>query len=551
MIHVKIDEKEYHIPQGWSVATAISHVKGVDGYRVTEHDHPRAPMCHMGVCYECSVDVAGKGRVRGCMVQATEGLTINTLPAASTEEIAPLGERATENEQAYDVAIIGAGPAGMGAADELAASGKAVLLLDEQPKAGGQIYRQAYAEQPAPHLIISTIDEHDTIDRLFGHAVWSIHGYTESDQITTDADERAFFRLFLENHPAIRAKTIVLATGAYDRMYPALGWTLPGVMSAGGIQVLLKTQGYAVGQSIVLTGSHPFLLIVAKLLIESGVEVKGIAFAQSLKTLFRMSKHGVTMLSHFSKLKELKTAIRTVQKKNVPIWFGTIPIEITGKDKVESVTMKQVRSSSSRMQPIPCDVVGMCYGFTPVLDLAKQAGCHIERTSHGTRRAIVDENNQTTVQGIYAAGELVAVGGAERSEVEGRLVGQTLMEPSGVKRASLKKDLMKWDRFAKVLAELEHKAWEIEDLHSFKPAQTLCKCENVTAQDIRQSLDQPSPPTDLNAIKLETRCGMGLCQGKYCEESLYQLATKALRAKPTTDTFNGQSPVKAIVIRDL
>ncbi|MFD1031710.1 FAD-dependent oxidoreductase [Metaplanococcus flavidus] len=552
MIHINIDGEKHQVPAGWSVATAVSHVKGIENYRLTEQNHRRAPMCHMGVCYECSLHVSGQGNVRGCMVQATEGMEIRTLHAEALDWKESEREILSENDHIYDVAIIGAGPAGMGAADELAKSEKDVLLIDEQLRAGGQIYKQPFAGRQPPHQLILTVDQLVTIDRLFGHAVWSIQSYTASDQITADPKSRAFFRVFLENHSPIRAKKILLATGAYDRIHPVRGWTLPGVMSAGGIQVQLKTQNYAAGQSVVLTGSHPFILIVGKLLCESGVEVKGIAIAQSLKTLLKMSKHAGTMRHHRAKLNELKNAIQILRKNQVPIWFNAMPTEIAGEEKVRAVTIKQSKAAVPLIRTIPCEVVGMCYGFTPVLDLAKQAGCHIERTAHGTRKVVINEQNETSIQGIFAAGELIRVGGAERSEAEGRLVGRNLGgTDQGIEKQSLKKAMEKWNRFAEVLAEVELEAWRLTDFQTFEENLVLCKCENVTVQDIHNTLMQPSPPTDLNSIKLQTRCGMGLCQGKYCEESLYRVACGTLSEPPLTDTFNGQSPAKAIAIRNL
>lgn len=552
MIHITIDGKSHEVPDGWSVATAVSHAKGIENYRITGNNQRRAPVCHMGVCYECSLYIAGQGNVRGCMIPAAEGMEVRTFPAEKAHPKEPEHAISMEDERIYDVVIIGAGPAGMGAADELAKSEKAVLLLDEQPKAGGQIYRQAFGTGQEPHRLIAATDQHETIDRLFGHAVWSIQSYTASDQLTTDPERRSFFRVFLDNHSPVRAKRILLATGAYDRMYPVKGWTLPGVMSAGGIQLQMKTQGYSVGRSVVLTGSHPFIFIVGKLLSESGIEIKGIAIAQSLKSLFKMSRHTGTMLQNHSKLNELKKAIQTLRTKRVPIWFNAMPAEIHGEEKVSAVTIKKSLAAGPLIHTVPCESVGMCYGFTPVLDLAKQVGCQIERTPHGTRKVVVDEQNETSVQGVFAAGELVEVGGAERSEAEGRFVGRILGESlQKTELQKLGKTMRKWNRFAEVLAEMEREAWDSAAFHTFEENQILCKCEDVAVKDINQTLAHFSLPADLNSIKLQTRCGMGLCQGKYCEESLYRLAAETLGAAPITDTFNGQSPVKAITIRNL
>lgn len=552
MFQITIDGKSHRIPEGWSVATAVSHVRGIGNYQLAEAVRKRAPVCHMGVCYECSLYIAGHGNVRGCMVPAADGMAVTTFSAEAEDLKEPdLGAAGTV-EQLYDVVIIGAGPAGMGAADELADSGQNVLLVDEQLKAGGQIYRQAFVGRQPLHPLPAAIERHKAIDRLFGHAVWSIQSYTASDKIAADPDTHAFFRVFLENHPPVRAKKILLATGAYDRMFPVKGWTLPGVMSAGGIQLQLKTQGYAASGSVMLAGSHPFLFIVGKLLADSGVEVKGIVIAQSLKSLLRMSRHAGTMLQHRPKLQELKGAIQSLRAARVPVWFNAMPAEIHGEEQVTALTIGQSKGGGPLLHTISCEAVGMCYGFTPVLDLAKQAGCRIERTAHGTRNVVVDDKNETSVPGIFAAGELTMVGGAERSEAEGRFVGRILSgSPSGAELRELRQSMQKWNRFAEVLAEMEREAWDSAAFHTFEDNQTLCKCENVTVRDINDLLRSSVPPADLNSIKLQTRCGMGLCQGKYCEESLYRLTAGTLGQAPITDTFNGQSPVKAVTIRNL
>ncbi|WP_027964679.1 FAD-dependent oxidoreductase [Halalkalibacillus halophilus] len=558
-VHITINGEMYEIPAYITVSTAIMYAKGISSYRQTEDEEARAPVCQMGVCFDCTVHIYKKGRVRGCMIDVEEGMHITTSSVMMETGTNVVSEgkapESSEVEASYDVAIIGAGPAGMGVADELSASHQSVILIDEQKQAGGQIYRQPFEKRGEVNPLVSKVEQHESIDHCYGHAVWSIHAYTETDQITSDPEQYAYFRLFMENYQTILARRVVLATGAYDRLIPMKGWTLPGVMSAGGIQVSLKTQMYLPGLSVFLAGSHPFLFVVAKMLVDAGVEVKGIAVAPSYKDLIKLSKHGSVMVKHRSKLHELFGALRTLHKNHVPIWFDTVPQEIIGEGKVEVVKIRPGNKSSNQQKTIACDLVGMCYGFTPVLDLAKQLGCRLERTSHGSRHVVVDSYQQTSVKGVYAVGELTKVGGAERSEADGRLLGGRWSQTEGAnKKRQLhlkEKEKRKWDRFAGVLTDLELVAWKKDELTTFNDAQIVCRCENISVKDIKETMNKDASPNELNTIKLETRCGMGLCQGKYCEESLYRLTKEILGKAPKDTYFKGQSPVKAITIRNL
>lgn len=600
-VTIQIDEQSYAVPQGSTLAAAITRVKGMN-YRQTRFGAERGPVCNMGVCFECSVFLEGRGNVRACMLEAQEGMAVHTrpnfeeLPFSETElktceaetdtgsactgsgskrftgEPERTGDR--ENDT-FDVAIIGAGPAGLAATEELSGHGLRVVLLDEQEEPGGQIYRhipEAFRQYEAEKAVetskaawIKRIADKTDLHRIQGKVIWSIVPVNGDGEVSVSVEERKAYRIYLEDHPAIRTKRIVIATGAYDRLLPFKGWTLPGIMSAGGLQIFAKTQGYVPGEAILLAGSHPFILIVAQQILQAGGRVKGIAFAQGFPKVHELFSYGWSGLRRWKKSKELLRALQTVRRAKIPIWFNRTPIEAIGEGRVHQVRLAKVKQDGTwdtgESITVECDTAGLCYGFIASSELARQLGCQTRfDAANGGWLVDVNDSMQSGADHVWVAGELTGIGGAELSEIEGRIAGLAILkqvQPSAFQRKqtvfnTLQQERSSWQGFAEMLgkATMVQQKGALSGLEQF-PETHVCRCEEVSYETIKKTLQEHPHLSSMNAIKLMTRCGMGLCQGRYCEQSLQEMMKQHLGTARSGDGLTARFPVKPITIKQM
>lgn len=571
-VTIEIDNEVHNVPKGYTLATAITSIKGMN-YRKTRYGDPRGPVCHMGVCFECSVFLEREGNIRACMRQAENGMVVYTnsdfhglVPEDGNENGATKDEAddvslvATEDKEIFDVVIIGAGPGGMGAAEELCGKGLQIAIVDEQEHTGGQIYRHVPKSfrKSDPHPLVTRVEQLDELHWRIGSAVWSIVPCMETGFPSTSMKEKDMYKIFFENESSILTKKIIIATGAYDRMLPFSGWTKPGVMSAGGLQILAKTQNFVPGEAVLLAGSHPFLLVVAKQIIEHGGKIKGIAFSQSFPKISELFSYGASGLRKWKKSKELLDAFQAVRKAKVPIWFNTVPVKAYGEERVTQLQLSKVTKScfinEESSQMINCDIVGLCYGFIASSELTRQIGSnHYYDEQNGGWLVYVDDFMHSSVEGVYVVGELTGVGGAELSEIEGRIAGLSILNKMGLsvdqRRSSLVNERASWLSFAKMLGRATRVTFDSIQLLEQKPEIYVCRCEQVTFNQISQTLTEHPHLTSMNAIKLMTRCGMGLCQGRYCESTLKKIAEKKLDSPIGNDSLSSRFPTKPVTIQ--
>ena len=377
-----------------------------------------------------------------------------------------------------DALVVGAGPAGLASAYRAAKSGLKVIVVDDNPAAGGQIWRGEQAKPSSP-------EAQAWFEKLRSVDIQLING------------ARVFYqpapRTLLAETPRgvseLSYKNLIIATGARERFLPFPGWTLPNVMGAGGLQALVKTGLPIDGQRVVVAGSGPLLLAVAAYLRGHGAEVLLIA-EQASST--RLARFGLGLFGKASQALSLKKQLQGVNYLS-SCW----PMSAHGKEKLESVTLLH---RGKRLE-VSCDYLACGFHLVPNVELAELLGCVVD---DGAVR--VNEFQQTTVSDVYAVGETTGIGGLELSIVEGEIAGLAVSGNTDEARKLFPlRD--KQRKFAQLLNRTFALRDELKQL--VQPDTIVCRCEDVTFDRLRAH-------SSWRAAKLQTRCGMGPCQGRVC-----------------------------------
>lgn len=381
---------------------------------------------------------------------------------------------------AFDVLIVGAGPAGLAAAYRASNAGLRVAVVDDNPNAGGQIWR-------GEHGKATSLEAREWFERIRHAKIEFIHGARVFQQVGT----KSLLAETAQGVIALRYDNLILATGARERFLPFPGWTLPNVIGAGGLQALVKTGLSVAGKRVVVAGSGPLLLAVAAYLRERGADVLLIAEQASSR---QVALFGVALLRGGKSWQAFHLKRRL---KGVKYFSGCWVVAAHGAEKLTGVT---VRRGGRRWQ-VECDYLACGFHLVPNLELAELSGCRIESGA-----VSVDEFQQTSVPHVYAAGETTGIGGLELSLVEGEIAGLAVAGRQDEAR-KLFSVRAKGERFARILNASFALRRELRDLPA---SETLvCRCEDVSFERLK-SYDS------WRAAKLQTRCGMGPCQGRVC-----------------------------------
>lgn len=386
----------------------------------------------------------------------------------------------------FDVLVVGAGPGGIAAATVAAEAGRRVCLIDDNPAAGGQIWRGLQTETAHNFPHGSQFIAWTTRLRNTSCAVWQ--GWRAIDQPLP-----GFLRLERGDERCdIEFENLILATGARERFLPFPGWTLPGVMGAGGLQALVKGGLDPRGKRIMLAGSGPLLLAVAAGLQTGGASVVGI-YEQA--PLPRMAAFGLSLLSQPGKLAEgARYRLKTL---HVPYRTGSWVARVEGRGRVERVTLTDGR----KQWTVACDWLGCGFNLVPNLELPLLLGCRIHQGF-----AAVDELQRTSTPGVSCIGELTGIGGIEKALLEGQIAGWAAAGRNA-QALALKPARQHRQSFA---SRLERAFALRPELRQLSRADTLvCRCEDVAHSALEGC-------TSWRQAKLHTRCGMGACQGRVC-----------------------------------
>lgn len=382
----------------------------------------------------------------------------------------------------YNVLVIGAGPAGIAAACSAAECGASVAMIDNNPRVGGQIWRGETREHAQTH------EAQSWLDKLAKQRIEFFPSTEIIDHIQPG------LLLAQSNGAACKFayKKLLLCTGARELFLPFPGWTLPNVMGAGGLQALVKSGLRILGKRIVVAGSGPLLLAVAAHLREHGAEVRLIA---EQAPFHRLASFSISLVSSKSKFAQALTIRRKLS--GIPYKTSCWPICAEGRDKLESVTLRH----GSKAWKEPCDYLACGFHLVPNIELASLFGCEIRG---GFAR--VNEFQESSVKGIFCAGELTGIGGVDSSLVEGRIAGCAAAGNSARAR-QFSREKHSVTHFANALRRTFALRSELRSLAT--PETIICRCEDVKFSRL---LSYPS----WRAAKLQTRCGMGPCQGRIC-----------------------------------
>lgn len=407
------------------------------------------------------------------------------------------------------IAIIGAGPAGLSAAKVAARAGAEVVVLDSAPRPGGQYWRhredvQGYKSHRASKYFESVISSMK-VTYIDGAQVWSaVH---HQDSITLN-----YLHKGLEK--SITVEKLILATGAYDRSIPFSGWELPGSMTPGAAQALLKGHGVIAGKKILVTGTGPFLLPVAVGLAEAGADVLGIVEAHSP---LRWLRSPLALILNPQKALELLYYLRKIRKYSLKVSFGRAVIGFNGNTATLSKVQGNLEKKGEVTQ-IECDVVAAGWGFNPDVTLGGILGCAQRVDRDGTVIFSVDKEQRSSQMNIWIAGEATGIGGADLALAEGEVAALSALNASIPFPLKLKR--FRLQLFARALQRSYPvgNGWQGWITSESK----ICRCEEVSHGEICASVSQLSAQ-DSRTSKLFTRAGMGLCQGRVCSRNVSEI----------------------------
>lgn len=541
---------------GESVAAALVSAKQWH-WRETRAGETRGLFCGMGVCGECTVSVDGIAR-RACLEMAKPGLSVTRQPARRS--VADSAETPPEREWetvVTDVLVVGAGPAGMAAAAAAARAGASVTVVDERAKAGGQYFKQPgdgfdIAEAQLDHQFQEGRQlYHDAsvagVRFIFGATVWGAFTPNEIAVVTQDSCMM------------IQPRRLILSPGAYERPLPFPGWTLPGVMTTGAAQTLLRAYQTAPGQRVLIAGNGPLNLQVARELSSAGVDVVAVAElarrpGPSLAgPLLRMLRNGPGLVA------DGVGHLAALTRRRVRVMHRHVISRAEGEGKVSRASISRVDKEG---RPVPgseisfdVDAVCMGYGFLPQSELARALQCrHSYDAASGVLTIQRSLDGRTSVEDVFVAGDAGGLGGAKVAQAQGTLAGAAAAADLG-----LDADSVHGVASARTLAlrhlRFQTALWQVYAAPDMGLALTaadtiVCRCESVQRNTLAACF--ASGVAGIGAVKRETRAGMGRCQGRYCSAMLAKMASEAgFEIAAEGELFAPRTPFKPMPIGSL
>jgi glycine/D-amino acid oxidase-like deaminating enzyme len=553
-LKIVFEGETFEAHAGETVAAALA-AQGMLALRKTIGGASRGVFCGMGICYECIVEIDGRENFRACMLPVRDGMVIRKGPALASG-FSHLPERTMPGSsggvRTPEVMVIGGGPAGLSAAKAAASAGAEVILLDERGHLGGQYFKQVLTQR---HTAKPSDDQARRGAQLI-HEVEALGVTIMSKAIAWGGFRPRQVAAIVDGKPLVfEPQQLILATGAFERGVPMPGWTLPGYMTTGAAQTLLRSYRVLAGERFLVAGNGPLNLQFAAELLEAGAQVTALIELASRPGMGNLSA-GLGLLNSPDLVRDGIRYIATLRRHGVRIHYGSAVIAAEGTDKVERARIAQLDEAGNQVPgsawTVDVDLVCVGNGFVPSNELARALGCrHSYDPNRGTLTTEVDGERQTSVPGIFAVGDGAGMSGARAAEEQGfiagcraaRNLGRQLGRDVETELVARRRRLLRHDRFQQAL-------WTIYDaprLHiELADADTVvCRCENVTRGQIAATLN-PELQT-VGSIKRLTRAGMGRCQGRYCGTTLMHMAL----SPSENASFAPRAPTRPIPINRL
>jgi NADPH-dependent 2,4-dienoyl-CoA reductase/sulfur reductase-like enzyme len=448
-----------------------------------------------------------------------------------------------------NVIVIGAGPAGVRAAETLVNAGVRPIVIDEGARDGGQIYRRQPDNFTRPkaklygtetkraealHASFDALKAH--IDYRPRHLAWNIadgHVHVVCEGKTE----------------ALAYAALIIASGATDRVMPIAGWYLAGTYSLGAAQIALKAQAVAIGKRVAFVGTGPLLYLVASQYVKAGAAVVGVfdtsTFGKQLTAAARLAARPDVLVKGLQLMASLRRA-------GVPVLRGVTPLEITGHAD-NGVAGISVRLRSGETRRFDCDAVALGYHIRPETQLADLAGCAFEFEA-ATRQFLptIDIDGRSSIPGVYLAGDGAITQGADGAEITGKLaaraalsdLGKTYGDGAGVSHLRRERARMEWFR----LGIAQAFPWPHHLAASLSDETLVCRCEGITVGELR-AVSREKGAKEINRAKALTRVGMGRCQGRYCAHAAAEIvAAETGVSLEAVGRLRGQAPVKPLAV---
>ncbi len=560
----KADEAGFHFDghaaqgiEGESLAAALT-AAGHKAFGHRADGSKRGIFCGMGVCQECLVAVDGGPGVRACATPLHDGMRI----ASFADDAEPMAAAAANADgpvpvQRPEILVVGGGPAGLAAARAAALCGADAALIDERPELGGQYFKQlakAYKVAGGAPLdeqarkgseLIAEVERRGV--RVWRDAtLWGAFGPAELAVVAGGAQQ-----LFAPSR-------LILATGAYERGVPVPGWTLPGFMTTGAAQTLLRVYRVAPGRRVLIAGNGPLNLQVAAELAAAGVAVVAVVETARRPGPRQLPALARGWMASADLIRDGFRYVRSLSLAGVPIYHGHAVVAVAGKNGVEKATIAGIDRSGSPIsgtrRDFDVDAVCVNHGFLPANEIARAIGCrHRYDKGNSCLTPERDADGLTTKPGVYIAGDAAGLGGARAALAQGFIAGCAAAQSLGkampaavetelrASRAGLRRDhafqTALWRLFAGPRLTTQ-----------FAGADTVvCRCEGVTLGQVGQAMSGGA--ASLGAVKRQTRAGMGRCQGRYCGPLVAEMLATAGAAAPDELSFAApRPPIKPVSI---
>jgi NADPH-dependent 2,4-dienoyl-CoA reductase/sulfur reductase-like enzyme len=512
-------------------------------------DERRGVYCGMGACGECTVLVNGRSQ-RACMVAAAPDLVVEPMPRRAVPT--PAAPTPAARHLACDLLVVGAGPAGLAAA--AAAAGLSVIIIDERSKAGGQYFKQpgtGFALTPAAldgqyregAALIGNVAA-SPAQLLAGRTAWSAQRDGERIVVeTSGADGPA----------RITAARLIIATGATEKPWPMPGWTLPGVMTTGAAQTLLRSGAVSPGSKVLVAGNGPLNIQLANELLNAGITVVAVVEQAPRPGLARVAS-ALAMARHDAGLavQGVRQLLR-LGRAGVPLLFGHVVTRAEGEGRVARAAVAPTRADGTLGPERSFDVDALCIGagFQPQAELARALGCRLDWAG-GALAVVRDEEGRTSLGTVFVAGDGGGLGGARAALAQGALAGLAVVADVNGSLSAAQVAQQQMQRRALATARgFQAGLWQLfAPAHPTPTVHTqetlLCRCEGVRFGDVEALL--AAGTSDPGSIKRATRLGMGRCQGRYCGPLL---AARLAGDHPETGLFAPRPPFKPMTIADL